>query len=482
MFEWVEKLVMPVHIARDPGKSFSEPEEKTIDLLESLIKSSERVLVKKLANNDRNWAIWDAVKRRYKSNQAGPLFPEAARIDGFFPPLVQDAKISHNHSVDIEVWWPATGKYYESRFIWYSAKGPAENHLTTNPRSEFSDLAPASFLLLFKSKDPGARFRGITVDSRDEDLCEYLDEIFGVLQPDFSFREFLVKDLNLNPALTALQALAKEVLQALLKGPAFLDSFVRSLSKRTPASIASEALSEWRAANRNATLDPYLLPFPGDTLHELTRSLEFSIYRKDEAAYYGPLLINAIYGTARSQSPEDVVKTVIENFDAIYRICLSASQTRKSRAGGSFEAHMAHMLRDGNVPHFAQPVFDGRTPDFVLPSKKIYLESDEVRSKSALVLTLKTTLRERWTQVVSETAGCPIFLATLDETVPKATLDKLEKASVRLVVPERFKTSDFAEYEAHKTVITYKSFFQDIERSKKRAWRAAGIPCFSMGN
>jgi len=224
------------------------------------------------------------------------------------------------------------------------------------------------------------------------------------------------------------------------------------------------------------------LPFPGDTLHELTRSLEFSIYRKDEAAYYGPLLINAIYGTARSQSPEDVVKTVIENFDAIYRICLSASQTRKSRAGGSFEAHMAHMLRDGNVPHFAQPVFDGRTPDFVLPSKKIYLESDEVRSKSALVLTLKTTLRERWTQVVSETAGCPIFLATLDETVPKATLDKLEKASVRLVVPERFKTSDFAEYEAHKTVITYKSFFQDIERSKKRAWRAAGIPCFSMGN
>lgn len=141
---------------------------------------------------------------------------------------------------------------------------------------------------------------------------------------------------------------------------------------------------------------------------------------------------------------------------------------------------MGQMLRDGNVPHFAQPVFDGRTPDFVLPSKKIYLESDEVRRKSALVLTLKTTLRERWTQVVTETAGCPIFLATLDESVPRATLDKLEKASVRLVVPERFKTSDFAEYEAHKTVITFKAFFEEIRRSKSRSWLAAGVPCFNV--
>ncbi len=471
---------MGIHTTRDPGKPFAEPEEKTIALLESLIKSSERVLVKKLANNDRNWAIWDAGKKRYKSNQGGPLFPEAARANGFFPQLSPDAKKRHNHSVDIEVWWPTTGKYYESRFIWYSAKGPAENHLTTNPRSEFSDLAPASFLLLFKSEDSSARFRGITVDARDEDLIDYLDEVFGALQPNFAFREFLVKDLNLNAPLTALQALAQEVLQALMKGPAVLDTFVRSLSKRTPVSISSEALREWRTANGNATLDPYLLASPGDTLHELTRSLEFSIYKKDEAAYYGPLLINAIYGTTRSQSPEDVIKTIIENFEAIYRICLSAGQTRKSRAGGSFEAHMGQMLRDGNVPHFAQPVFDGRTPDFVLPSKKIYLESDEVRRKSALVLTLKTTLRERWTQVVTETAGCPIFLATLDESVPRATLDKLEKASVRLVVPERFKTSDFAEYEAHKTVITFKAFFEEIRRSKSRSWLAAGVPCFNV--
>lgn len=479
MFDWVRKSIMPLHIARDPGKVFAEPEEKTIELLESLIKSSGKVLVKKLANNDRNWAIWDGVKGRYKSNQAGVLFPEVARVGGFFPQLMQDANKSHNHSANIEVWWPATGKYYESRFIWYSAKGPAENHLTTNPRSEFSDLAPASFVLLFKSEHLSARFRGITVDARDEGLCDYLDEIFGVLQPDFAFGEFRVQDLNLNPALTALQALAQEVLKALMKGPAFLDELVRSLSKRTPASIASEAFSEWRAANGNATLDPYLLPSPGDALHELTRSLEFAIYRKDEVAYYGPHLINAIYGTARSQSPEDLINTIIENFEAIYRVCLSASQTRKSRAGGSFEAHVGQMLRDGNVPHFAQPVFDGRTPDFVLPSKKIYLESDQVRRKNALVLTLKTTLRERWTQVVTETAGCPIFLATLDESVPKATLDKLEKASVRLVVPERFKTSSFAEYEAHNAVITFKTFFQDIRRLKRRPWLAAGIPCFN---
>lgn len=468
---------MALHIPRDPGTYFADPIEKTSELIRTLVRNSERVLVKKLANNDRNWAIWDEVLQRYKSNQAGVLLPAEVRESGFFPPLSPDSKRPNNKSVPINVYWPTTGNVYKSRFIWYSGKGLAENHWTTNPRSEFSELAPASFVLLFKPKDTTANYRALTVDSADDVLCDYLDEVFGTAAPDFSIGIFDARAIDLTPALTALQKLVDQLLLEISKGPEALGIFVKSLSKRSPKAIATEAYSQWRLANGNANLNPYLLSTPGDTLQELTRQREFSIYKLDEARYYGSRLVHALYGDGRGQTTTDVVRSLVESYDVIYQICLSAGQTRKSRAGGSFETHVARMLTDGDVPHFAQPVFDGRKPDFVLPSKKLY-KDDTKRAQSSLVLTLKTTLRERWTQVVSESAGCPIFLATLDENVPKATLDKLASASIKLVVPERFKTSAFAEYEAHASVVSFKEFFTELKRSMSEVWTVEGIRSF----
>jgi hypothetical protein len=473
IFLTIYSRVMSLHLARDPGKPFAEPVEKTTELIETLVRNCECVLVKKLANNDRNWAVWDEEKKRYKSNQAGVLLPANVRERGFFPPLTPDIKKPHNRSVAINVYWPATGNVYESRFIWYSGKGLAENHWTTSPRSEFSYLAPASFVLLFKPKDPHANYRALTVDSADELLCDYLDEIFGTAAPDFSFSIFQADAVDLTPALTALQKLVEQLMLELAKGPAALDIFVKSLSKRSPQAIAAEAYSEWRQASGNENLNPYLLSTPGDVLYELTRQREFAIYKQDEAAYYGPHLVRALYGDGRGRSMLEVVTSLVENFEVFYRICLSAGQTRKSRAGGSFETHVAKMLLDGDVPHFAQPIFDGRKPDFVLPSRELYSDVGTSAGKS-LVLTLKTTLRERWTQVVSESTGCPIFLATLDENVPNATLDKLAKVSVKLVVPERFKMS----YGEHSSVITFREFFENLKSSMREVWAAAGLRSF----
>jgi hypothetical protein len=466
-----------IHIPTDPGKSFAEPEEKTPELIERLIAKSDKVIVKKLANNDRNWAVWDEAKGRYKSNQAGVLLPAAAREVDFFPPLVPDPAKPHNSSSDIVVFWPATGKIYESRFIWYSEKGLAENHWTKSPRSEFSDLSPASFVLLFKSKESGGCYDALTVDSSDDLLCDYLDELFGASAPDFSFGIFKAAEVVLAPSRTKLQQLAADLISALLKGPAALDIFVESIQKRSTADIAAEAFEQWRVDSGNLTLNPYLLSAPGDTLQDLTREREFGIYKRDEAAHYGPRLVQAVYGSGRGRSTNEVVATLLENFDAIYRVFLSAGQTRKSRAGGSFEIHVGRMLKDGNVPHSSQPIFDRRRPDFVLPSKKIYRDVLR-RSNSALVLTLKTTLRERWAQVVSESAGCPIYLGTLDERVPRSTLDKLGEAGITLVVPERFISSEFAEYQQHASVISFRRFFDDVRDTKGEDWHSLGIPCF----
>lgn len=468
---------MPLHSPRDPGREFVEPVDKTSELIRTLLENSSQVLVKKLANNDRNWAIWDEHKGRYKSNQAGVLLPADARERDFFPPLNADIAKPHNLSTNIEVYWPATGKIYDSRFIWYSDKGASENHWTTNPRVEFSQLAPASFVLLFKPKSNSSRYKAITVDSADEALCSYIDEVFGTSAPGFSFAISQSDTLNLAPALTALQHLVKQLIEELTKGPDALGAFVRSLSKRSAEDVSLEAYNEWQQANGNRGLNPYLLESPGDTLNELTRVREFAIYKREEASYYGPRLAEALYGNGRNRNVSDAVTFLVENFETIYQICLSAGQTRKTRAGGSFETHVARMLRDGDVPHSPQLMFNGRKPDFVLPSKELYMDTN-VKKEQALVLALKTTLRERWAQVLSESTDCPIYLATLDEGVPTATLDKLSNAAITLVVPERFKTSKFAEYQGHNGVVTFKKFFEDMKSTKSKLWTAAGIACF----
>ncbi|MDE0208973.1 MAG: hypothetical protein OXJ64_03725, partial [Boseongicola sp.] len=51
------------------------------DLIKNLMDSADRVLIKKLSRNDRDWA-------RFKNkHQAGVYIPAEQRDGGFFPPL-----------------------------------------------------------------------------------------------------------------------------------------------------------------------------------------------------------------------------------------------------------------------------------------------------------------------------------------------------------------------------------------------------------
>lgn len=358
---------MSPYVIRDPGRKIAEPVEKTTELIETLIRSSESVLVKKLANNDRNWAVWDVEKKDFKSHQAGVLLPAHVRESRFFPPLIPDIGKPHNRSVSINVKWPAVGVICNSRFIWYSAKGKSENHWTTSPKSEFSTLAPASFVLLFKPKDSTFDYQALTINSEDEILYDYIDEVFGTSRLNFSCQIFKADGLDLSPTLTVLQKLVERLMHELSNGPAALNYFVNSLTKRAPKEIAAEAYSGWQRDNGYKNLNPYSLVMPGNVLYELTKQREFAIYKETEACYYGSRLVQAIFGDNRGRSVYEVVSSLVDNFDVIYRILLGAVQTRKTRAGGSFETHVEKMLLHGNIPHFPQPIFDGRKPDFILP-------------------------------------------------------------------------------------------------------------------
>ena len=98
---------------------------------------------------------------------------------------------------------------------------------------------------------------------------------------------------------------------------------------------------------------------------------------------------------------------------------LSAGQQRKARAGLSFEHHIERMLSDGSVPFLKQVVIQARKrPDFVLPSLANLTNAPEGKTRG-LILSAKTTLRERWKQVEREMHGPELFLGTVEKISPR---------------------------------------------------------------
>ncbi|WP_222611038.1 type II restriction endonuclease [Undibacterium curvum] len=130
------------------------------------------------------------------------------------------------------------------------------------------------------------------------------------------------------------------------------------------------------------------------------------------------------------------------------------------------------LLADGGIPHEVQVVSDAKKrPDFVLPSFAAYM--DPLRDRDgALVLSAKTTLRERWKQVHGEMRNCDLFLATVDESIAENAIKDMAQQGIILVVPESLKKSDTTVYKSQPNVISFKSFFESELRSKRMGiWR-----------
>lgn len=273
------------------------------------------------------------------------------------------------------------------------------------------------------------------------------------------------------------QDLTREFLAALRGGQIERGRFVASLKRTLPHLIAEEAIAEWKRENPTLELHPYRLRAPGDVLQDLSRSYEFTVYRRHEALYSGPRLAHALFGSESHLTDESAVAACIDRFEHLYAVCLSASQARRSRAGSSFEYHLGEMFKTGGIPFEPQKILDGTKPDNVLPSRDIYADKSR-RSELALIVTLKTSLRERWKQVLKEGTRCPIYLATLDPDLSSQTLDKLAAEQITLVVPERLRDLPGAAYDDRPAVISFRTFFDRLKAERADLWRAAGIRCF----
>ena len=427
--------------------------------LKELTESSTRLFVKKLSRNDTSWAD-DSGK-----HQAGFYIPREVRESGFFPALIADNPDKpHIFRAPCPSFWPQTGEIKPSNMRHYSNKGP-ETHFTTIPHEIFCGLHPGSLLVCGRLRKPIAEtahywFLVLDSESEESELFETALELpsdfrFGLFEPD------AINDASRFEA-NQLEELIGKIDHALRTGT--LDQFIKDVSALpSPNDLAAQAKAEYLRSTGEPDLDPFRLDAPGDAIMRISRDVEYAIFRRYELRRRAAEVVKVLASNKRG-----VAEAVVRNFQSLDTIFLSASQQRKTRAGRSFEFHIASVLKDGRIRFEEQAITGGRRPDFVLPDLKT-LKSADRTDADAIVIAAKTTLRDRWKGLRSEALRCRVYLATVDDRVIKPVIDELASEGITLVVPESLKKSRDCFYADHSNAVSFKELMTQSIGTKMRS-------------
>lgn len=127
-----------------------------------------------------------------------------------------------------------------------------------------------------------------------------------------------------------------------------------------------------------------------------------------------------------------LVASGFRTVDDFLAVAQTVANRRKSRAGRSLELHLAQVFTEESVRYETGMTTEGnRKPDFLFPSANAYRSGKPTR-----MLGVKTSVKERWRQVLDEAARIPEkHLFTLSEGVSPDQFSQMEGARLRLVVP-----------------------------------------------
>lgn len=453
--------------------AFEETTHDQAGLLTGLLKRSERVLVKKLSNNDRDWA------RFSNKHQAGVYMPADQREGGFFPPLTSKNRSDPEAAEIREAWfktsWPqATGSEQNkvTRIVHYTSKGP-ETHMTYLPKECFAQLSPASLLVIGRSEQGDTvRYECLTVDSASEEV----DLLRAQLEftPDFLIGEFAPAEVKAREQDRVLD-FADELIAA-WKGGTIVEFGRLRTAMPTTEELAGFARARYLEQQGIARLDPFKIECPGDTLRDISRRIEWELFKEFQRRERAVSLVRIVLGEKpREMSVAEMIRRLVSELPQVDALMLSASQQRKSRAGYSYEHHIEAMLVDGKIPFEKQVVIEAKKrPDFILPSLG-FISSGETIAKTGLILSAKTTLRERWKQVEREKGDRNLYLTTVDESIASNAIEDMCNIGVQLVVPEGLMDKKKYEYAGHKNVLTFRQFCDDIVAPNLEAWRSTKL-------
>src|SRR3990167_3854109 len=143
---------------------------------------------------------------------------------------------------------------------------------------------------------------------------------------------------------------------------------------------------------------------------------------------------------------------------------LSLAQSRKARAGKSFEAIHNALFKELSYPFDEQRVINGK-PDFIMPSYGHYMNN----APDCIIFTAKRTLRERWRQIVTEgTRGLGFFLATIDDNISTNQLTEAHNNRIFIVCPEIIRKEKYSDAV---NVLSFPQFFKDYLDPALARWK-----------
>jgi hypothetical protein len=416
------------------------------ELLEWL-KKSKHILIKKLSRNDCGWADGQEY-----GHQNGVFIPAKISKSTFFPERININPLkTHIFEALIPTLWPQTGERKTSRLCHYSNKG-GEVHFTRVPKEHFSNLTPASLLIGGPFDDgAGIAYWFMVIDSLSAEAA-FIESAFA-LDSDFTDGLFLPGQFPYAPK-NQLDILIEELTHYLNNGQ--LSQFITTVSAMPSAdALAYEAQLEYMRQHRIKNLNPFELEKPGDAIMKISRDIEYALFKQAELRFRAAEAVRIL--TTRNIG---LVDSIVHGYSELDAMFLSASQSRKSRAGLSFEKHLAKILRDGGVRFEEQVITGNRRPDFVMPDVRT-LQNPKRSFDSALLFSSKTTLRERWKQVTLEKFNCPLFLATVDDRISAPAIADMANEEICLVVPESLKNAKESCYANKANVITFRTFFDE---------------------
>lgn len=342
--------------------------------------------------------------------------------------------------------------------------------MTRLPASVFSELLPASFLVMGRVHDDGeTAYECLTIDSASDEAA-LLAEMFEI-GPDFLINEFNPKEITQSEHNRVLD-FAEQLIAAWQDGR--IDLFARDhAAMPATTDLANLARQEYLTKQGLTSLNPFEIDAPGDALRDISRSIEWELFRKYQRRERAVALVRLVLGDEPVNiSLPNVIRRLVDTLPAIDALMLSASQQRKARAGYSYEHHIEAMLSDGAIPFEKQVVIAAKKrPDFILPSLS-FMETETREKKTALILSAKTTLRERWKQVEREKPDRNLYLTTVDENIAGNAIEDMASFGVWLVIPEALKDSKMAEYKGHENVLSFREFCDSVLAPNLKDWPA----------
>lgn len=142
-----------------------------------------------------------------------------------------------------------------------------------------------------------------------------------------------------------------------------------------------------------------------------------------------------LYKIAERKVKQAEINRLFRDIDDFLRTANSILQSRKSRAGKSFENQVTSLLEENGVIFVKQPTVDNTRPDIIIPSVEAYYD-DAFPIERKFAIGLKRTCKDRWRQVLQEAPRIPIkHLITMQNGISAMQLNEMNNSRVKLIVP-----------------------------------------------